>query len=215
MCHIERMSPSNPRQSTSLSSTSPDQDILDYAIEEILGNNNPYSYSVLTSIRFRLQQFKLTARIEAHEVLCEAYLRGKKYLQSGQQISNPHAWLKKTAFNIVRERSRRLRDHPTEPGILCDLVRDQREGPLSQQALREEIEAVIQALHTLRDEEPEAAELLYLRTIEKWSWQQIRQWLIDQGRTAPNEATLRQRGARAKKRLRRIFHTVTTSSQSS
>ncbi len=73
----------------------------DLAIEEILGKENLSAYFTLTAIERSLRQFHLTSRIETTEVLAEAYLRGKKFLQSGQTINNPHAWLKKTAFYIL------------------------------------------------------------------------------------------------------------------
>lgn len=184
------------------------EDVLDLAIEEILGRDNPYSYSMLTAIERFLRQFRLSSRVEAYEVLAEAYLRGKKLMQTGQVIENPHAWLRSTSFNIVRERSRKLKHQPIDPHLVASLVSDAQENPISLQILREDIDALRLALQRLKAEEPEGAELLYLRTVEEWSWQQIREWLIQQNREAPNEVTLRQRASRAKKRLRRIFHTV-------
>jgi len=195
-------------QGVSLPFEAPPQDVLDHALDEILGKGNPYSYSVLTALERSLRQHRLSPLIEAYEILNEAYLRGKKQLQAGLTIYNPHAWLKYTGFNVIRERRRKQRARATDPGIVAALVSDQRPTPVQNSILEAEIEALHQAMEQLRDEEPEAAELLYLRTVEGWSWRQIRQWLLTQGREAPHEATLRQRGSRAKKRLRSIFHQV-------
>ena len=187
------------------------QDVMDYALEEILTKRNPYAYSTLTAIQRTLRQYQLSPRIEAYEVLNEAYLRGKKYLQTGKDIRNPHAWLKATAFRVVCERRRKLVAGLLEPHLIDALEPDEGMNPLQRQILEEDYSTLNQALHQLREEEPEATYLLYLRTLEEWSWAEIRARLLAIHQQAPSEATLRQRGSRAKKRLRQIFIEMTES----
>lgn len=193
-----------------LPSQPPPEDVLDFALEEILGRGNPYSYSVLTTIERMLRQFRLSTRVDACDVLIEAYLRGKKQTQAGVRIENPHAWLKGTCFHIIRERKRKLKDHPTDPQILDCLVESSMEDcDVDRQAIADDIDSLHKAMKQLRREEPEGANLLYLRLAEGLSWREIRDRLVDeQGETTPSEVTLRQRASRAKKVLRQIFHSV-------
>jgi DNA-directed RNA polymerase specialized sigma24 family protein len=114
MTHADFDGNSQPSELSGLLS----EDVLDLAIEEVLGNRNPYAYSVLSAIKRSLRQFRLSSRIEAYEILHEAYLRGKSLIRSGQTIRNPHAWLKATAFNIVREKYRSLKDQLTDPQLI-------------------------------------------------------------------------------------------------
>lgn len=186
------------------------QDVMDYALKEILTQRNPYAYSTLTTIERTLRQYQLSPRIEAYEVLNEAYLRGKKYLQTGD-IHNPYAWLKATAFRVVCERHRKLVADLLEPHLIDALEPDEGMAPLQRQILEEDYSTLHQALNRLRKEEPEATYLLYLRTLEEWSWAEIRTRLLAIHQQAPSEATLRQRASRAKKRLRQIFLAMTES----
>ena len=186
----------------------PSEDILNLAIEEIFGKGNPSAYSTLTAIERSLRQFHLTSRIEASEILAEAYLRGKKFLQTGQMINNPHAWLKKTAFNIIREHSRKFRKYLVEPYEEGKTLENPSTNLVEKQGIESDLADLYQAFKLLAEEEPEGAQLLYLKIIQGLSWQEIHEILSQEGENVPNLATLRQRASRAKKRLRHIFHSV-------
>lgn len=198
-----------PEPNSSLPPASTPEDILDCAIDEIVGKNNPYAYSVLITIERSLQQFHLSSRVEAYEILNEAYLRGIEFIGSGGIIKNPHAWLKGTSLNIVREKCRQLRAQPTDPQIIEFLKEVKEESLVSQLALESDLETLWKAIEILAKEDPQGIILLYLRTIEGLSWQEIRFRLLQKNKNVPKEVTLRQRLSRAKKRLRRIFHEVT------
>lgn len=192
-------------QAPNLPTESPVQDIFDQALTEILGKDNPQAVSLLSSVQRTLRQYRLTTHFEACEILHEAYLRGKKKLQSGETIHNVYAWLKVTAFHVIYERRRKYRAGTTEPHILEATILDDRINLLQQLIAVEEIDIFYQALGTLHREDPETTCLLYLKMIQEWSWSQIRDWLISQGQVPPSEATLRQRASRAKRRLRDIL----------
>ena len=81
------------------------QDCFDQALEAILSPDNPAAYYVFTAMERIVRQFKL--EIEAHGLLFDAYLCGKKALQQGKVIHYPQAWLKGTAFNLAREKYRK------------------------------------------------------------------------------------------------------------
>lgn len=188
-----------------LPADAPAQDVFDRALSEILGKDNPHAYYILIAIQRTLKQYHLAAQYEAHEILHEAYLRGKKKLQAGEIIRNPHAWLKATAFHVVYERKRKHRASATDPHVMEAALPDPRLNLMQQQVITEELDLLYQAMQLLYQEDPEGTCLLYLRTVRDWSWSQITQWLAAEGHPATNEATLRQRASRAKRRLRDIF----------
>lgn len=196
---------SSGNQELRLPTGSPAQDIFDQALTEILGKDNPRAVSILSSVQRTLRQYRLTAHLEAHEILHEAYLRGKKKLQSGETIHNAYAWLRRTAFHVIYERRRKYhRAGGTEPHILEAIVSDDHISLLQQLIVLEEIDLLYRALATLHQEDPDTTRLLYLKMVHNWSWSHIREWLIARGETPPSEATLRQRASRAKRRLREI-----------
>ncbi|MGF1524986.1 MAG: RNA polymerase sigma factor [Leptolyngbyaceae cyanobacterium] len=186
------------------------QDILDQAIEEILGKENPAAYSIFTAIERIVRQFKLD--IEACGLLFEAYLCGKKTLQQGKKIRNPQAWLRGSAYNIAREKSRKLRRvRAYSPEIMEVLFSEEGNTPMEKAILEEEMLAAVKAVQTLREEKPEIFDLIHQRVIEEKSWQEIQFTYANAnpGKTI-SEATLRQRYSRGRKYLRSIFHRVTT-----
>lgn len=187
----------------------PPTDVLDIAVSEILGRGNPYAYSTIATIERYLHQFHLAGRVEVFEIVTEAYLRGKRLQRQGTAIRNPHAWLKRTAYNIVREEQRRFSRHPAMQVEGLDhhcLSRQPGDTQWEQIHLDMQLEALWQAFDILTQEDPDAAQLLTWRALNNLSWKQIWAHLAEQGGEVPNEATLRQRAARAKKHLRQIFH---------
>ncbi|MGB5975439.1 MAG: sigma-70 family RNA polymerase sigma factor [Nodosilinea sp.] len=188
-----------------LPADAPAQDVFDQALSDILGRDNPRAYSVLSAIQRTLKQYNLDNQYEAYDILHEAYLRGKKKIQAGDIIRNPHAWLRATAFHVIYERKRKHRASATDPQVIEAALPDPRLGLIQQQMITEELDLLYKALGLLHQEDPEATCLLYLRTVRDWSWPQISRWLIDQGQPTATEAALRQRASRAKRRLRDIF----------
>jgi predicted RNA polymerase sigma factor len=188
-----------------LPANAPAQDVFDQALSDILGKDNPQAYSILSAIQRTLNQYHLSDQYEVYEILHEAYLRGKKKLQTGEIIRNPYAWLRATAFNIVYERKRKQRSSATDPQVIEAVLADPRLTLMQQQILNSEIDLLYEALAVLYQEDPEGTCLLYLRHVRALSWGQIGQWLAAEGRPLPNDATLRQRASRAKRRLRTIF----------
>ncbi|WOD37861.1 sigma-70 family RNA polymerase sigma factor [Nodosilinea sp. E11] len=183
----------------------PAQDVFDQALSEILGKDNPHATPILSAIQRTLKQYSLHDQYEAHEILHEAYLRGKKKLQTGELIHNPYAWLRATAFHVIYERKRKHRSGATDPQVIEAILPDHRLNIMQQQVLSEELDLLYEALALLHDEDPEGTCLLYLRNVRGWSWSQISQWLLSEGLPPANETTLRQRASRAKRRLRDIF----------
>ena len=67
------------------------------------------------------------------------------------------------------------------------------------------------SLEALGGTDPEGVRLLRLKT-QGLSWKEIHQQLVKEDGVAPSESTLRQRGCRATKNLRKIYHSKTTDS---
>ncbi|MEO0542023.1 MAG: hypothetical protein AAFZ80_14330 [Cyanobacteria bacterium P01_A01_bin.105] len=185
----------------------PEPDALDIALAEILGAGNSYAYSAIATVRRHLHSFRLTHQFEPHEILFDAYLRGKDAQRRGDIIRNPHAWLKSTAFNIIRENSRKARRRVVVPYEDNEYRSGTDKNLLDQLDLSHEIQLLYKALRAFEKENAATAQLLVWRTIDKMSWDEIEGEL--RATTAgdiPNQATLRQRVARGKKRVRHILH---------
>ncbi|MEQ9550204.1 RNA polymerase sigma factor [Coleofasciculus sp. G2-EDA-02] len=189
-------------------SLSSPEDAIDAAVTEILEKNNPHAYSTLTFIHRSLMQYNLASRVEPYEVLNEAYVRGKDYIHSGGSIRNAHAWLKSTSLNIIRELSRK---HQKEQSITPELIElipslvHLTDSTLTPQDLNQRWNALLDALNTLSRTEPEGVRLLCLKA-QGLSWKEIRTHLIQQGTAVKTESTLRQKACRAKKHLRKLYH---------
>jgi DNA-directed RNA polymerase specialized sigma24 family protein len=187
----------------------PQADTLDQAVEEILGKNNPSAYSILTAMKRIVRQFNLD--IEAHGLLFDAYLCGKKALQQGKEIHNPKAWLKGTAYNLAREKSRkRKKVNSCSPDFIDSFFPYEGDGPVDSAVLEEEISAVFKAAQRLQAEKPDVFMLIHQRVVEEMSWQEIKAEHAkkNNGQTI-SEATLRKRFSRGRKYLRSIFHEAT------
>jgi len=186
----------------------PEPDTLDIALAEILGAGNSYAYSAIATVRRHLHAFHLTHLFEPNEILFEAYLRGKAVQRRGERIRNPHAWIKSTAFNIIREKSRKARQRimvPYEDGDYR--AANEQPSALEKIDLSHEIKLLYKALREFEKENAATAQLLIWRTIDQMSWDEIEAKLraMTDG-DIPNQATLRQRVARGKKRVRHILH---------
>ncbi|MBE9136512.1 sigma-70 family RNA polymerase sigma factor [Nodosilinea sp. LEGE 07088] len=192
-------------QESHLPTDAPAQDVFDQVLSEILGQDNPRATPILSAIQRTLRQYHLDDQIEAYEILHEAYLRGKKKLQTGEVIRSPYAWLKSTAFHVIYERKRKQRSSATDPQVIEAVLADNRLNLMQQQVILEELDLLYQALARLNEEDPEGACLLYLHNVCDWSWRQISQRLVAEGQPLVAETTLRQRASRAKRRLREIF----------
>ncbi|PZV19862.1 MAG: hypothetical protein DCF21_06505 [Leptolyngbya sp.] len=182
----------------------PTQDVFDQVLSEILGKDNPHAAPILSAIQRTLKQYHLTDQYEAYEILHEAYLRGKKKLQTGEVIRSPYAWLRSTAFHVIYERKRKHRSSATDPQVMEAVLPDNRLNLMQQQVLIEELDLLYDAMAMLHQEDPEGTCLLYLRTVQNWSWSQISQWLAAEGQPLASETALRQRASRAKRRLQDI-----------
>lgn len=188
------------------------EEALDTAVVEVVGKDNPHAYSTISFIQRSLMQFNLATQFEAHEILNDAYLRGRDFIRSGGIIRSPHSWLKSTSFNIIREISRKQKREPSIDPELVELIpclRSIGESVVCKEKIDNNWNMLMNAFKVLGQTEPVGARLLRLRT-QGLSWKEIHQQLVKEDGIAPSESTLRQRASRAKKALRKIYHSKTS-----
>ena len=195
-------------------SASSPEDALDAATIEVLAKSNPQAYSTISFIQRSLMQFNLDSQFEAHEILNEAYVRGRDFIESGGIIRSPHSWLKSTFLNIIREKSRKQKREPLIAPEVIELIPSFiaiEDSVVSHEEIDKNWKALLSSLDVLGCTDPEGVKLLRLKA-EGLSWKEIQQKLVQENGEAISESTLRQKACRAKKILRKIYYAKTTDS---
>lgn len=172
----------------------------DAAIKSLLHPDSPDTYSLFAYIRRTLSQFRLSQAYEVKDVIIDVYTRGVKKLKSGGEIQIPLAWIRRTAYNVIRE----LRREADKTGYLdqdCEPVQAKIDL-LSDVEFATDLKAIKIAFGKLK---PQEQNILQLRVIEKLSWQEVGKCLVVVGEPIQNEVSLRQRGHRALKKLRCLY----------
>lgn len=178
-------------------------------VQFLLKPNNPHARSLLAFIKRTIRQFGLEVYITEIDIFVEAYLRGVRYTQHNQEhIHQPKAWMRRTAYNIIRECKRdRLRYSAAAFDELMDQGSAETDGPapgaVDDQAIDNAINAVLQALEALS---PGDRDLIQWKVVEGLTWQQVQTRLVAAGGDRVSQSTLRKRGQRALERLRRAYH---------
>ncbi|PPT05277.1 hypothetical protein CKA32_000608 [Geitlerinema sp. FC II] len=187
-----------------------DRQRFDRAVEALLKPKNPYAYSLFSAIRRYLYQFNLYDRCDEIDILIEAYSRGVKKIHRGEEIFNPKAWIRTTAFNIVREKSRDLqrlsRVSYSELTEQDSLTRDPKQYGLDSLVAEEEIQADLRAvIAAYRQLSRTDRQLIDWHIVQKLSWAEVRdRWFQLEGTCLTLEA-LRKRGSRAVLRLGQLY----------
>ncbi|MCC5611936.1 hypothetical protein LC612_35695 [Nostoc sp. CHAB 5834] len=181
-----------------------DREAFDTEFQVLLDSGSSSAHSMLAFIKRSLAQFNLTNSYSPTWVLNEAYMRGIKLIAKGEQIDKPLAWVRATAYNIIREQSRernrflQLEESMIEIHVNASLAN-------SCEIEEELFKRVSLAFDKLELEEKE---ILSLKMINDLSWKEIKSYLSSKGKEVQNEATLRKRKERALKHLRSIYHSL-------
>ncbi len=167
----------------------------------LLDSGSPSGISMLAFIKRSLKQFNLLDSYSVYEILSDAFIRGVERIKRGESIENTVAWIRVTAFNIIRECSRSSRRFtPLEESWF-------ESAHIGDAAAFDEFlqkcEWVKTAFTMLNADD---RELLMLKIYQNLSWKNIVEQYHDQGFTDVNEASLRKRKERTLKRLRKIYH---------
>ncbi|MEM0978742.1 MAG: RNA polymerase sigma factor [Cyanobacteria bacterium P01_H01_bin.58] len=171
----------------------------DQAIQYLFEPDNPEGIIYCASVTRQLYQFRLSKTYSAREIITEAYTRGIKNIEKGISINNPPAWLRRTCLNVIRDfkREQQRLDNPKldqypwcHSTVFSDLMK------------QEDILAIRIAFQKLSVDDQM---ILQKRVVEGFSWQEIADSMVSPDGQSPKVGTIRQRGARALKRLRQIF----------
>lgn len=181
-------------------------------IQLLLKPNNPHARSLLAFIHRTIGQFGLRDYVTEIDVFVEAYLRGVRYTDKHRtQIRQPKAWMRSTAYNIIRECKRDRQQYSTaafdelmEQGQLGGPHQPQAE-PLESDMINRAIQHVVQAFESLDSEDQD---LIHWKIVDGLTWNEIHQRLVAQGGDAASVTTLRKRGQRALEQLRRSYHSL-------
>jgi hypothetical protein len=177
---------------------------------ELLIEGNPAFFSFIFVIRRWLLQFCLSGFYEPTEIIHTAYLRGINYLLKDKEnaIANYGPWMRATCLNIIRELSRDVQAYTSiEPEVL--LLIDFVHTPNSEVEFEEMVEHLQKAIQILRSRDPKAADLLEWRYFQNLPWENIQERLREMSDSEDiSLANLRQRGVRARRKLRKIYHDI-------
>ena len=146
----------------------------------------------MNNIKQRLRQYRLLDH-ESYEIFNDAYDRGIKYIVKGGLIRQPSAWLRSTAFNLIREENRKTQRQWQElPEKLIPLYL-QKENSMDEQMMREELILLVQK--DIKEMSPRLGEPMSLYS-QGFEYPEISAQLNI------NEALVRQRVSRARRLLR-------------
>ena len=151
-------------------------------------------------IHSRIRQFHLNC--DAYSVVNEAYLRGINAINNGEDIQKPLAWIRSTAFNIIREWSRKQKKETYDSPFLENYLDSNPVDTDSRTVIEPEVKHLLEA--ALAHLRPEEQEVLKLRWIDGLSWREIANILSCEDKQIL-EGTIRKRGGRALKRLRQKY----------
>jgi RNA polymerase sigma factor (sigma-70 family) len=181
--------------------------VFDLDVKSLLDPESSAGISLSIFVRTRLRNFHLNQFYDLTDVLNEAYCRGVKLIESGESIRNTSAWIRSTAYNIIREWSReQKRTQPLESNLEFKVdVALAKIAPVPENVIDEHLMVVQTALQQLSHRDKI---ILSLRFEEGLSWQEIGEQLQASGERPQKEATLRKRGERAIKNLRTMYHSI-------
>ncbi|NET04631.1 MAG: sigma-70 family RNA polymerase sigma factor [Merismopedia sp. SIO2A8] len=192
-----------------MSDTAPgrqDREIFYLDVQSLLDPENSTGRSLLIFVRTILIKFHLDQSYNLADVINEAYCRGVRLIESGQSIKNTSAWLKATAYNIIRELSREQRRlQPLESDLAEFKIVLATTTTVCEDVIDECLIAVEMAFEKLSIQDQR---ILRLRVVEDLSWREVGERLQANGERPKKEAALRKRGERALKNLRKNYHFV-------
>lgn len=173
---------------------------------ELLNPESSDGRLIFAFFRARLKQFHLERVHSEASVLNEVYLRAIDKIQEGAVIRIPHAWIRATGYNYIRELSRQQQKSIQQEDYHLEIHHEEEKQILNLMALEEELAAeqslIRKAFEMLTDVE---RQLLHLKIVEGLSWKAIQQQYEFK---ESNLATLRKRKQRVLKKLHHFYHTL-------
>lgn len=177
------------------------QQQFDAAITELITSNAPNCLATLGFIRSKIKQFHLDCDVFA--VVNECYLRGAKLTETGQEIYRPLAWIRATAYNVIREMARQQKRIKADSPSL-EMYLAETEIETTSEATQADWQLLKTAFAELR---PDEQAVLKLRWLDELPWRDVAKALSQDGKQVELE-TVRKRGQRAFKRLRTVYEAM-------
>jgi formylglycine-generating enzyme required for sulfatase activity len=201
-------------------------------VQSLLKPQNPHARSLLAFIQRTIRGFGLQGYVTEVDIFVEAYLRGVKYTQQHQEeILQPKAWMRRTAYNIIREIARdrqqyssiafdeSMQEMPAADNSLNSILdegaelieqRSAADDSWSLNADKDNLSAALEAVQTaLETLSLEDRRLIQWQLIEGLTWQEIQTRILAESESEAELiplATLRKRGQRVLEKLRRAYH---------
>lgn len=176
-------------------------------IESILYEESSTFISLISNISGNLKKYKIDGLYSPCQIFNEAYVRAHRRIhEEGYIINKPVPWMRATAFNIIREKSRQAKSslpfiedryHNSYSPSFHDLSRE----------VDSELMKLKLAFQLLAEEDQE---ILNLRIVDELSWKEIHKEFLLRGFNG-TESALRKRKERALKRFRNKYHTMNNS----
>lgn len=167
----------------------------------ILSRKDPQSESFFASIRGYIYQFNLYGYYTEEWVINEVYIRARKFDKNGGIIENYYAWCSRTAFNVVRELSRKHQKYTP----IDNYDRFPSSQPeLSPIEIDNKIELIWRSFNQLSELEQR---IISFTEFDSLSVRETCSILALEG-TVMKEPALRKAKSRALKKLREIYHSL-------
>ncbi|MBD2343636.1 sigma-70 family RNA polymerase sigma factor [Anabaena subtropica] len=180
------------------------REAFDREFQLLLNSESSSAHSLLAFINRSLAQFNLSNYDSLTEVINEAYIRGVRLLSAGEKIEHPLAWIRVTAYDIIRKQSREfIKFSPIEESHVMRIDQE-----FNNNISTNDNESFKKLHIALGELNPDEREILILRNVKNLSWKEIQLYLLSKGKEVKNEAILRKRGNRALERLRSIYNSM-------
>ena len=174
------------------------------AFDDLLATRSASGISLFAFIRRGLKRFHLDSLHSVREVLSEVYIRAYRLIHDESvAIINPLAWVKRGAFNVIREWSRKQqRLAPLDTDVMDEVVH----SPVEPEDLNTDIMILNRAWQEL---DPDEQILFQLKILQALPWREISNLYALEGKPL-SEAALRKQKERALQRLRHVYHSFHT-----
>jgi RNA polymerase sigma factor (sigma-70 family) len=184
---------------------------LNRLVEVVLKPESKNAYGICPFIERTLKQFRLYSYYDESEIFLQARILVIKKIQSGETIKNLPAYLKTIAFNVIRDLHKKRKSQDSlinRLKIKSEIINDSNYS-IPSYATEANVKALCKAFEQLDMKE---RKILILREVHGCTWREIGDILVTRGEENKDNQKLvqqlRQKGHRALKRLRKIYHSL-------
>lgn len=165
-------------------------------------------HNILPFIKFILSKYDLDCLCDELDIFLEAYTRAIDKLKTGYIIQDYISWLKGTAFNIIKELSKKNSSKKKLEFLLINNEKNEICNQIHKEA-EQKVDIILQSFQKLSFKD---RQILTLSIIEGLSFHEIGDRLVTGGQEKQNNEALqnklRQHKHRALKRLRQYYYLI-------